>query len=354
MSRFHSLEITDIRRETTDSVSIAFAVPDALKQDFTFRPGQYLTLRTAINGQELRRSYSICSGQDENELRVAVKKVDGGQFSTFANGELQAGQKLDVMPPDGRFGIEGLRDGGHVVLIAAGSGVTPMLSIAKTILARSPANTVTMFYGNKTTSSIMFREALEDLKDIYLGRFSVFHVLSRESQDISILNGRLDADKIATLARTMVRPEDVDLYLLCGPFGMVEDGRKALQEAGAKAEQIRFELFTTPDQPQRTAKSKDEAATTGSQVSCVLDGITYALDVASDTHIVDAAHEQGVELPYSCKGGMCCTCRCKVVEGDVVMDVNYSLEEWELQAGFVLACQTRPASAKVVLDFDAA
>jgi ring-1,2-phenylacetyl-CoA epoxidase subunit PaaE len=353
MSRFHSLEVADVRRETADSVSLALAVPPALREAFRFRPGQYLTLRADIGGEECRRSYSIASGLDEAELRVAVKKVKGGRFSTFANDVLRPGSRLDVMPPEGRF-VADLERPGHLVLFAAGSGITPVISIARSALAGSPAARVTLFYGNRTTGSIMFRTALEDLKDRHLGRLSVFHVLSRESQDIDILNGRLDAAKISLLARTMAAPDTVDGYFLCGPYGMVEEGRAALLAAGARPERIKVELFSTDGAPQRPPQAVAETVAAGtSEVECVLDGITHRIAVAPGEHVVDAAHAQGVELPHSCKNGMCCTCRCKVVAGEVAMDQNFSLEPWETEAGYVLACQARPLTPRLRLDFDA-
>jgi len=357
MTRFHSLQIADVRRETADAVSLGLVVPDALRAEFAFEPGQYLTLEADIGGERVRRSYSICSGLDDGELRVAIKKVVGGKFSTFAAQSLKSGARIDVMPPEGRFTAPALAGAApHLVLFAAGSGITPVLSIIRSVLARSPEARITLFYGNRTTQSIMFREALEDLKDRHLGRLSVFHVLSRESQDIDILNGRLDAEKIALLARTMARPAEVDGYFLCGPYGMVEDGRAALITAGARPETIRVELFSTSGAVQKSPPRPVEHAHQdgAAQVDCVLDGITYRVEVDATHRVVDAAHEQGVELPYSCKGGMCCTCRCKVVDGKVAMDVNYSLEPWELEAGYVLACQSRPLTPKVRLDFDAA
>lgn len=355
MSRFHALTVADIRRETPDSVSLALSVPDSLKSEFRFTPGQFLTVRTVLGGEECRRSYSICSGADEPEMRVAIKKTPGGRFSTFANEILRPGAQLDVMPPEGRFTADATY-GRRLVFFAAGSGITPVLSIIRSALAAGPESRVTLFYGNRTTTSIMFREALEDLKDRYLDRLSVFHILSRESQDIDILNGRIDAEKVALLARTVVRPDEVDGYFLCGPYGLVEEGRAALLAAGVEAPRIKIELFSadgTPKSAPVVVGAADQPAT-AARVDCVLDGVTYHLDVKADQHVVDAAHEQGVELPYSCKGGMCCTCRCKVAEGEVVMDVNYSLEPWEIEAGFVLACQSRPVGQKVKLDFDAA
>ena len=354
MSLFHALTVADVRRETPDSVSIAFALPETLRSAFGFTPGQYLTVRATLDGEERRRSYSICSGVGERELRIAVKKTPGGCFSTFANESLRPGVQLDVMPPEGRFTAEP-GYGRHLVFFAAGSGITPVLSIVRSALADNSDTRATLVYGNRTTNSIMFREALEDLKDRHLGRLAVFHVLSRESQDIDILNGRVDGEKIALLARTIVRPSEVDGYFLCGPYGLVEEGRAALLAVGVEPSRIKSELFSSDGAPKPAPiAAVVEGASSSSRVDCVLDGVTYHLDVRPDQHVVDAAHEQGVELPYSCKGGMCCTCRCKVAEGEVAMDVNYSLEPWELAAGFTLACQSRPLSGKVRLDFDAA
>jgi ring-1,2-phenylacetyl-CoA epoxidase subunit PaaE len=354
MTRFHPLEIAEVRRETADAVSLSLRVPDHLKDAFRFTPGQYLTLRTRFDGQECRRSYSICSGLDDGELRVAVKKIEDGRFSTFANAVLSAGATVEVMPPEGRFTAEPGRDGRHLALIAAGSGITPMLSIARSVLAREPKSRVTLFYGNRSTGSIMFREALDELKDRHLGRFSLFHVLSREAQDIDLLNGRLDAAKIGFLAKAFAPPADVECYYLCGPFGMAEEGRRALLALGADPKQIKVELFTTegalPPPKSRDARPSPAA---GARVHCTLDGVTSTIEVPPGEHVVDAAHAQGLELPYSCKGGMCCTCRAKLVAGEVAMDLNYSLEPWELDAGFVLACQSRPLTPEVRLDFDA-
>jgi ring-1,2-phenylacetyl-CoA epoxidase subunit PaaE len=355
MSAFHPLTISDIRRETSDSVSLAFAVPTALKKQFAFVPGQYLTVRTLLNGADCRRSYSICSGLTDGDLRIAIKKVPGGIFSTFANDQLQAGTALEVMPPEGRF-TASPPFAGHLAFFAAGSGITPVLSIIRSLLAATSDSRATLIYGNRTTSSIMFRTELEELKDTHLGRLSVLHVLSRESQDIDILNGHIDGDKVARLARSVVRPTETDAYYLCGPFGMVEAGRAALVAAGVEPTRIKSELFFTEGMAKpvpRVAPAKTEVKAGTSRVDCVLDGVTYQVAVKSDEHVVDAASAQGLELPYSCKGGMCCTCRCKVAAGEVVMDLNYSLEPWELKAGFVLACQARPLTPNVKLDFDA-
>ncbi len=354
MTQFHSLEIADRRQETSDSVSLAFAVPEELREAFAFRPGQYLTVRAVIDGEECRRSYSICSAANEGELRIAVKKVEGGRFSPFVNGMLRPGARVEVASPEGRFTGE-IGTSRHYAFFAAGSGITPVISIIRSMLAANPQARATLFYGNRTTSSIMFRTTLEELKDRHLGRLSVFHVLSRELQDIDILNGRLDGERIGLLAKTIVRPKDVDAYFLCGPFGMIEEGRAALIAAGAEPSRIKAELFSTAGAPATAPRPAPVLSPQQGemQVDCVFEGRTHRIGVEPGALIIEAAHDQGFEIPHSCRGGMCCTCRCRVVEGEVAMDVNYSLEPWELEAGFRLACQSRPLTARVTLDFDA-
>ena len=354
MSRFHALTILDRRRETADSVSLAFEVPDALREEFSYQPGQYLTVRATIDGEECRRSYSISSGLDEHELRIAVKKVEGGRFSRFAADALRPGARLDVAAPEGRFTAE-IGAGRHCAFFAAGSGITPVLSILRSLLAADSDARATLFYGNRTTASIMFREAIADLKDRHLGRLAVFHVLSRESQEIDLLNGRLDGARIGSLARTVAAPAEVDAYFLCGPFGMIEDGRKALLAAGVAPARIKAERFSTGGAPAPAPPPAAHVPHDGeARVDCIVEGRTHRLSVAANALVIEAAHAQGLEIPHSCKGGMCCTCRCRVLEGAVAMDVNYSLEPWELEAGYVLACQSRPLTPKVTLDFDAA
>ena len=353
MSRFHSLEITDRRQETADSVSLAFVVPEALREEFAFQPGQYLTIRATVDGEERRRSYSICSGTDERELRIAVRRVEGGHFSRFVNEVLVPGGRLDVAAPQGRFTAE-IGASRHYAFFAAGSGITPVVSIVRSLLAAHPQACATLFFGNRTMSSIMFRSALEELKDRHLDRFSVFHVLSRESQDIDILNGRLDGKLIALFARTVAPPNDIDGYFLCGPFGMIEDGRAALIATGVEPSRIKAELFSTDGAPAPAPRPAPMPAPHqgGVEVDCVFEGRTHRIAVEPGALIIEAAHDQGFEIPHSCRGGMCCTCRCKVLDGEVAMDVNYSLEPWELEAGYVLACQSRPLTARVKLDFD--
>ena len=352
MSRFHALEIVDKRRETFDSVSIAFAVPEALRKTFAFKPGQYLSLRARIAGEEITRSYSICSALGDRELRIAVRRAEHGRFSRFLNDELRQGDRIDVAPPDGRFTAK-IGAAAHSVFFAAGSGITPVISIIRSALAASEGARATLVYGNRTTESIMFRAVLGEMKDRWLGRLAVFHVLSRESQEIAVLDGRIDADKVALFASTIAKPEEVDAYFLCGPFGMIETARSALIAAGADPKRIKAELFATDGAP-APGRAHVQVANAGEvQVDCVLEGRTRSIEVKPGGLIIEAAHAQGFEIPHSCRGGMCCTCRCKLVEGKVAMDVNYSLEPWELEAGYVLACQSRPLTSKVKLDFDA-
>lgn len=356
--RFHELKVSAIARETQEAVAIAFDIPDALKEAFAFRPGQYLTLSAYIDGQEARRSYSICSAPGDATLRVGVKKVADGRFSGFVNERLAVGDVIRVMPPEGRFtSLAGERH--DYLLIAAGSGITPMLSIARTVLAHEPDSTVTLIYGNRSTDTIMFREELEDLKDRHMRRFSLVHLLSREAQDVDLFNGRIDGGRIAELAeRGLIDPRAADGVFLCGPGEMIDDVSARLRALGVEEDRIRFERFTpSGDAPKPRPRSApaQKAAEEGVRVEVVLDGVRRGFSMGeADATVLDAAHRAGLELPYSCAGGMCCTCRCRIAEGEAEMAVNYSLQPWEVEAGFTLACQTRPTSQRLVLDFDAA
>ena len=355
--RFHDLKVAAIARETPDAVAIAFEVPHDLRETFAFRPGQYLTLSTDIDGEEARRSYSICSVPGEPYLKVGVKKVADGRFSSFVNDRLAIGDTIRVMPPEGRFtSLIGERH--DYILIAAGSGITPMLSIAKSVLGHEPGSTITLIYGNRSSDTIMFLEELEDLKDRYLGRLQIVHVLSRESQDVELMSGRITGERIvAFVERGLIDPAASDAVFLCGPGEMIDDVTESLKGLGLAEDRIRFERFTpSGDRIARKAPSQkaQEAAKAGTEVEVILDGMRRRFPVRdAEQSVLDAAHEAGIELPYSCAGGMCCTCRCRVVEGETEMAVNYSLQPWEIEAGFTLACQTRAASKKVVLDFDA-
>ena len=351
--RFHRLIVTDVRRETPEAVSIAFAVPEALREAYRFTPGQYLTLKTELGGEDIRRSYSICSGLDE-ELRVAVKCVANGLFSSFANTALRPGDALDVMTPMGRFGLAPDPDAARTYVgLACGSGITPVLSILKSMLAREPTSRFFLFYGNRTSRDIMFREALEELKDRHMDRLSVFHVLSREAQDIPVLNGRLDGAKISLLLRTVVPAAVVDHAFICGPGTMIEEAEATLKALGVPGE-IHIERFTPAEGAAGRPVSRPVPADAPPRAlaEIVLDGRRYTVPVGEDEGIVDAALRAGLELPYACKGGMCCTCRAKIVEGRVEMRTNYSLEPWEVEAGYALTCQARPITERVVVDYD--
>jgi len=332
-------------------VSLAFDVPPGLTPDYAFHAGQYLTLRTTLDGMEVRRAYSICSGEADGELRIAIKRVPEGRFSAWANGRLRAGDTLDVMTPTGRFGLPA--EGAVFAGFAAGSGITPILSLMKTVLSRDRTSRFFLFYGSRATGEILFRGALEDLKDRYMGRVSIVHVLSQERQDVDVLNGRLDPAKLGPLLAATLGGVAIDHAFLCGPAGMVEAAEASLGALGVDPGRIHVERFTSiHDGTPRMAPPVIEAAPPHAVATLILDGISRDVPVASGEALLDAALRAGLDLPYSCKGGMCSTCRAKVLEGSVTMTVNYSLEPWELAAGFVLTCQAQVDTPRVVVDFD--
>jgi ring-1,2-phenylacetyl-CoA epoxidase subunit PaaE len=355
MSKFHPLPIARVERETRDAVAITFAVPDALADQFRYEQGQHLTLRTDIDGQDVRRSYSICSAVQDGVLRIAVKKTPGGVFSTWANEGLAAGATIDVMPPLGHFNVP--LDAGahrHYVGFAAGSGITPILSIVKTTLAREPKSFFTLFYGNRASGTVMFREELAALKDTYLDRFNLAHVLSREAQDIDLLHGRIDQVKAEALLAHWVHLEDVDAVFVCGPEGMMDAVVAALKARGYPESKIKVERFAASiPKHQHVVRPLPQAAASECEVTVIIDGSrkSFLLEREKE-NILEAGLRNGVELPYSCKGGVCSTCRCRLLEGEVDMDVNFALEDYEVARGFILSCQSYPATAKVVIDFD--
>jgi len=307
-----------------------------------------------MDGEEVRRSYSICSGPDDGELRIAVKKVDGGAFSSWAADELKKGDELDVMTPTGRFGIAHAPDEARVhVGFAAGSGITPILSIVKGVLAREANSRFFLFYGNRSTGGMLFREALEELKDRFMQRLSIFHVISGEEQDIPILHGRLDGEKVRVLLRSLVPADSVDHVFICGPTGMSEDLEATCRDIGIAADRIHVERFVSGLGGKPRAKAVvPVTAPAKAFAALIIDGKRREVPVAEGEAILDAALRAGMDLPFACKGGMCSTCRAKLVEGEAQMEVNYSLEPWELKAGFILTCQARPVSDRVVVDYD--
>lgn len=356
--QFHTLKIADVRRETPEAVSIAFEIPASLAELYRFQPGQHLTLRTTINGEDVRRSYSICTGLDDGEMRVAVKKVDGGTFSVFCNEAIKAGDSIDVMTPQGRFGVMPDPAVARTYLaIVAGSGITPVASIMRTVLTHEPSSRFVLIYGNRNANSIIFKDDLEDLKDRFLSRVSVHHILSREEQDVGILNGRIDPEKIEAILRAVAPAREIDHVFLCGPGAMIEESRTALTRLGVPSDRIHTEYFSTDGVPvtrgQPVSSSNHAGAKAVAVAHVTLNGAAFDLQMREGETIVDAGLREGHEMPYSCRGGMCCTCRAKLVSGEAKMDLNYSLEPWELQAGFLLTCQARPLTKEVTIDYDA-
>lgn len=359
--KFHTLTVAEVRRETPDAVSLSFDVPAELAADYRFEPGQFLTLKATLPGEgaadTLRRAYSICSGADEGELRVAIKAVPGGRFSTWANTHLKAGDRLEVMTPDGRFGQSVVRDGAarpargrHLVAFAAGSGITPILSLIRTRLAREPETRFSLVYSNRRATGVLFQEALEDLKNRYMTRFSLYQLFSREPQDVPLFAGRLDGDKVHALVDTLLPVADMDEVFICGPGGMIDGVVAALGQAGVASEKIHVEHFGAPGEVSHRVEAEDAPA---ARITVVADGMTREVAFRTgDASILDAALAAGIDLPYSCKGGVCCTCRAKVLEGRVRMDKNYTLESPDVAAGYVLSCQAHPLTERVVISFD--
>lgn len=350
---FHKLAVKEIRKETPDCVSIAFDLPAAIRDEFNFKAGQNVTIKTDLD--DTRRSYSICSSPLENELRVAVKKIKGGVFSCYANDTLKTGDLLEIMSPTGTFFVEiNPANEKNYLFFAAGSGITPVISIIKTILQTEPKSSVTLLYGNKNVASIIFKEALEALKDKHMKRFSLYHVLSRETTDSEFNNGRIDVAKCDQLSE-MVDFNTIDDFFICGPEQLIFTVRDFLQGWGIDPKKIHFELFTTPTRKNtKVYTAVKEPEEEGSAITVKLDGRTFdfRLDYNGNT-ILDAALDEGADAPFACKGGVCCTCKAKVLEGQVEMESNYGLDKSEVKDGFVLTCQSHPRSKKVVIDYDA-
>lgn len=358
MVRFSKLTIKDIRKETPDCVSIAFEIPDELKQLYEFKQGQNLTLRLKLNDEELRRSYSICSSPLDDELRIAVKKALKGRFSSHANLQLKKGDTIDVLPPTGKFYTDlQVNQKKKYLALAAGSGITPIISIIKTTLATEPASEFTLVYGNRNRASIIFKEQLEALKNKYMHRFTIHHILSREKTDVPINHGRINAEKCRQLQK-LVDFKTMDEIFLCGPEEMIFSVRDWLSDLGVSNHKVHFELFTTPGPKFETKEFEPwlKQPDTGPKCKATikLDGIMFDFELSkTGESILDAALHQGADLPYACKGGVCSTCRAKLLTGEVRMDSNYALEPDELAKGFILTCQSHPVTDTVFVDFDA-
>ena len=355
MAQFYPLKVVDIRRDTRDSVAVTLEPPAENREAFRFIQGQYLTFRRKFDGEELRRSYSICAGVNDGALRVGIKKVDGGWFSSFANDELKIGDTLEAMTPMGNFHVllepETAR---HYLGFAGGSGITPLVSIVKTVLAEEPQSTFTLVYGNRSASAIMFREELEDLKNLHMGRFNVLHVLETES-DIDLFAGRLDREKCDALFDRWVDVKSADLAFICGPEPMMLAVADALKARGLPERAIKFELFATaqPGKAKRKAAAGAAAGGETCRATIILDGVRREIDMPkSGQSVLEAARGADLDAPFACTAGVCSTCRAKILEGDVEMETNYALEDYEVERGYVLTCQSYPVSDKIVIDYD--
>lgn len=354
---FHPLTIKEIIKETSDCVSVLFDVPNELKPEFQFTQGQSLTMRAMINGKEERRSYSICTSPLENKLKVAIKKVEGGLFSTFANEQLKKGDVLDVMSPVGKFNTPLLSSNKKkYIAFAAGSGITPLLSIIKATLATEPNSTFTLVYGNKSRASIIFFEELEGLKNKFINRFNIIHILSREKTDAAINFGRITKNKCFDLTQKLIDITVADEFFICGPEEMIFAVKHFLESKGVQETKIHFELFTTPGGKKVVSHKLKTENNEGPQsnITIKLDGRSFDFTIPfnSDDSILDVAMQQGADVPYACKGGVCCTCKAKLLEGEVTMDVHWGLEHEEIEQGYILTCQSHPVTEKVVIDFD--
>jgi len=361
-ARFHTLTVEEVRPLTDDSVEVTFAVPAELAADYDHLPGQYVALRTVLDGVEVRRSYSLCRAPEHRadgmptRLSIAVKRDEGGRFSTWAQTGLRPGFEIDVMSPQGTFtsSLPDL-DHRHVVGIAAGSGITPLMALAHTVLTRSATSRFTLLYTNRATLDVMFLEDLADLKDRYPARLTLHHVLSREQRTAPVLSGRIDEEKLRTILRVLIDPADVDEWFLCGPLSLVDLCREVLADVGVTREHIRFELFTTGDEPLRTARPVEvRRGERTIRIEVTLDGVSSTVDSPVDAHesVLNAALRVRPDVPFACAGGVCGTCRARVLEGSVTMTENYALEPEELERGYVLTCQSHPTSDRVVVDYD--
>ena len=364
LPRFQELSVKRVRPEAAGAVAITFAIPDSDKERFSFEPGQFLTLRATIDGQDVRRTYSISSPRSrlarDGELEIGIRAVEGGLFSNWAAQAIKVGDALQVMPPDGRFVVKKKR-ALHRVGFAAGSGITPLLSIVASTLEEQPESKFTLIYGNRRWSSVMFNEALQDLKDRFRDRLTLIHILSRQAQEVDLLEGRIDGDKVRELIRTLLPVGSMDEVFVCGPDEMITATEGALVEAGVPADRIYSERFTTNLPPGVTgamcvgvASAAEASANAAKDITMtlLLDGKEHELAIGPDEHILDAALNAGLDLPFSCKAGVCCTCRAKVLDGEVVMDKNFTLEADEIDQGFVLTCQARATTKHLKVSFD--
>ncbi len=351
-THFSTVRIKEVRRETDDCVSILFDIPNELQQNFTYLPGQHITLKTEINNEQVRRSYSLCSSPLHNEWRIAVKKIEGGIFSAFANNKIKAGDMVELLPPLGSFTLQHTDASKRYIFFAAGSGITPVLSIIKTGLAKETHSSFTLIYGNKTTQSIIFKEELEGLKNIYIDRLEVIYILSREQTEAPVNEGRINANKCEQIFK-YITSLNADAFFICGPEEMIFTVRNWLVSKGVEQKKIHFELFNSTINTAQKIKQQLKTNTSISHITVKLDGRSFQFDLPfNNKSVLDAALSTGADLPYACKGGVCTTCKAKLLQGRVEMDVNYGLEPEEVAQGFILTCQSHPLTENIVIDFD--
>ena len=358
---FQALAVKRVSPEAAGSVAITFNVPATLRESFTFEPGQFLTLRTTIAGKDVRRTYSISSPRSQyhrsGELEVGIRPVEGGVFSNWAATQIRVGDTLQVMPPDGKFTVKKQR-AIHRVGFAAGSGITPILSIAATTLEEQPESKFTLVYGNRRMGSVMFNEALQDLKDRFADRFTMIHILSRQAQEVDLLQGRIDHEKVLAIVDKLLPARSMDEVFICGPEAMITATEAALMEAGVPQNRVYSERFTSgPDVAAKVQADTDARAAQANmgkpiRMNVLLDGKHHELTLSAEESVLDAALNAGLDIPYSCKGGVCSTCRCKVVKGTVAMDKNFTLEAPDVALGFALSCQAHATSCELEVSFD--
>lgn len=356
MKNFYPIKISEVHKETKDCTLVTFEIPDHLRSKFAYKQGQYLTIRTYIEGKEVRRSYSLCSSPIENKWQVAIKKIEGGLFSTYANTKLKAGDSIDVLPPNGNFYVEiESAKAKNYIVFAAGSGITPILSILKTHLALEPHSTFKLFYLNRTVKSIIFKEEIENLRNTYFGRLEIFYFLTKEHRDIPLLNGRFTSEKLKELKDKIIDVPNVSECFICGPEEMIFLIRDELIERGLLKEKIHYELFFSgiTDEDKKSVAEAIDSKFEGTEVTIIDGGKEFHFIMRDDYDtVLDGALAAGADLPYACKGGVCSTCKCHLIEGAVEMKINYALDKKEVQSGLILSCQAVPTTEKVVVNFD--
>ncbi|NRA86121.1 MAG: phenylacetate-CoA oxygenase/reductase subunit PaaK [Rhizobiales bacterium] len=359
--QFHALEISDVRRETADAISIAFHIPDDIKDKYKYQAGQYLTLRATVNGEDLRRPYSICTAPNDNEVRVCIKQVEQGRFSTYANQNLAKGDIIEVMTPLGHFVHTPNPDASnHFVGIAGGSGITPILAILRSVLSEDPEAIFTLFYGNRTAASMIFRKQFSDLKNQYMSRLNICHVLSDEEMGSDLMSGIMDSAKTEKLIGSFTNPSQINHFYICGPGPMMDGAEAALKRLGVDKDLISVERFIAAPAPSnkfidKAFKNNENIAAdaVAAEVTIIVDGETRVVKMSSEDSVLDVGLLALMDLPHACKGGVCCTCRAKLVAGKVSMAVTTGLEPYEIEAGFILTCQAKPLTDKLIVDYDA-